>query len=261
MYAFKLRDEANELLKQADELLSKNLNLPSLDFLKPQYLNKTDETRVFSLKIGDWRHRLDASFHPPIVDEVIKQLKKSLSELTTVGDERVSEKIILPGRFKRVYVAEEHGVPFLSGKNILQFDPVQVKHLSINHHGKRIKEQLILCKNMILVTRSGTIGNVVLAPKHFEGWVATEDVLRVVPSSEINAGYVYAFLASSYGNELIKRFTYGSVVDEIDDKHLASVEFPLPTRSVQDEIGNPVLEANRKGTKAYELKKKDDSQS
>jgi type I restriction enzyme S subunit len=255
MQSFKHRDKAVALFKNADELLYKMLELPPLETLKPRYLNGTNELRVFSRKISDWQHRFDGSFHLPIVDEIIKQLKKSPVELTTVGDKRVSEKIILPGRFKRVYVNEEYGTLFLSGGDILQFDPSQVKYLSKSKHNKRVYEELTLFENMILVTRSGTVGNVIISPEHFEGWTANEHILRIIPSKETNAGYIYAFLTSSYGRELIRRFTYGSVVDEIDDKQLASVEFPLPSRSIQDEIGNLVLDANKKWTEAYRLEK------
>ncbi len=255
MRSFELRDEANELIKQADELLLERLGLPPLEQLTPEYIGDMSDFRIFSIRISDWRHRVDGSFHLPIIDEIIKELKKSPAELTTVGDKRISEKIVLPGRFKRVYVTDKYGKPFLSGGDILQFDPAQVKYLSKTHHGKRISEQLTLYEDMILVTCSGTIGNVVLAPAHFEGWTANQHILRIVPSKETNAGYIYAFLASSYGKELIRRFTYGSVVDEIDNKQLASVEFPLPSRSIQDEIGNLVLDASRKWTKAYKLEK------
>lgn len=255
MRSFELRDEVNKLLNQADALLFKKLKMPPLENLMPQYLDNPEKLRVFSIGIKNWRKRLDSSFHLPIIDKIVQQLKKSSVELTTVGNERVSEKIILPGRFKRVYVAKDYGIPFLSSKNILQFDPVQTKYLSPIYHSKRISEQLILRENMVLITCSGTVGNVVLTPKHLEGWTASQHVLKIVPSKKINPGYIYAFLASSYGKELLKRWTYGSVVDEIDDKQLAAIEFPLPSRAVQDKIGNIVLSANRKWTEAYVLEK------
>jgi type I restriction enzyme S subunit len=253
--SFGLRDEANDLLKRADDLLVERLELVPLERLRPEYLGTDKELKVFPQRISDWQHRLDASFHSPIVEEIVKQIKRSPAELTNIGDKRVSERIILPGRFKRIYVSSKYGIPFLSGGDILQFDPVQVKYLSPAHHGKRISEELTLHQNLILVTCSGTIGNVVLAPKHFEGWTANQHVLRIAPSKEINPGYVYAFLANSYGKELVKRFTYGSVVNEIDDRQLASVEFPLPSREIQDEIGNLVTDANDRWTEAYILEK------
>ncbi|OPY53766.1 MAG: EcoKI restriction-modification system protein HsdS [Methanosaeta sp. PtaU1.Bin060] len=253
--AFRLRDEAYELLASANDLLYKRLNLPPLKDLYVKYLTDDSDLRSFSLNINNWEHRLDASFHAPLIDKIVERLKAAPVELTTLGDKRVSERIILPGRFKRVPVEDEYGIPFLSGGDILQFDPERVKYISKTLHGKRIQEQLVLHKNMILITRSGTIGNTVLAPAHFDGWSASEDILRVVPSKESNAGYIYTFLASSYGSELVKRYTYGSVVVHIDDNQLSLVKFPLPSRYIQDEIGNPALEAIKKYTDAYKREK------
>jgi type I restriction enzyme, S subunit len=253
--AFSLRDEARSLMTQSQELLFNMLCLPSLDSISPEYIKTGEPARIFSEQISNWKHRLDSSFHLPIVNKIIDQLKKTTAELTTVGDTRVSEKIILPGRFKRIYVGKDYGTPFLSGGDILQYYPVNPKYLSVKHHGKRIEEQLILHENMILITCSGTIGNVVIAPKYLENWSASQHVMRIVPSKETNAGYTYTFLTSSYGKELIKRFTHGSVVNEIDNKQLASVEFPLPAKEAQDKIGNLVLVANKKITEAYLLEK------
>lgn len=255
MAAFKLRDDAYELLKHADELLVERLNLPPLKSLKIKYLSDDPDLRSFPVKISEWKHRIDGSFHIPIITKIVKQLERCPAELTVLGDKRISKKIFLPGRFKRIYVNEDYGAPFLSGGDILQFDPKKVKFLSKKHHDKRINEQLALHENMILVTRSGTIGNTVLVPEHLNGWVANEHILRIIPNEETNAGYIYAFLASSYGRELVKRFTYGSVVDEIDDNQLASVEFPLPSRKIQDEIGDLVLNAKKKYSSAYIIEK------
>lgn len=255
MVAFGLRDEAYGLLGKANELLFKRLNLPPLKDLDVQYLTDDSDLRTFPLKVGDWQNRIDASFHVPIINKIVEQLETTPAELTNVGDKRVSEKIILPGRFGRVYVNQEYGVPFLSGGDILQLDPTQVKYLSIKRHDKRIQEQLTLHENMILITCSGTIGNTVLAPTHFDGWAANQHILRIVPSRETNVGYIYTFLASSYGRELIRRFTCGSVVDEIDDNQLASVEFPLPSQKIQDEIGDLALDAKKKYSDAYRIEK------
>ncbi len=107
---------------------------------------------------------------------------------------------------------------------------------------------------MILVTCSGTVGRVLLAPKYFDDFTGNQHILRLVPSNEINKGYVYCFLASDYGRVLIQKFTYGSVVDEIDDSHLASVPFPLlKNKRIQDEVGNMVIEANDKRNEAWNL--------
>ena len=56
---------------------------------------------------------------------------------------------------------------------------------------------------MILVSRSGTIGNICIVPPHWKHWIASEDLIRVQPKKELE-GYIYCFLSSEYGQALIK---------------------------------------------------------
>ena len=67
----------------------------------------------------------------------------------------------------------------------------------------------------------------------------------------MNPGYLYAWLASDYGQCLIKCQTYGSVITHIDRKMLASLQIPLPKASIRDEIGNLVLKANQLRDEAW----------
>ncbi|HFX2462309.1 TPA: hypothetical protein ACIA70_000617 [Salmonella enterica subsp. enterica serovar Java] len=98
---------------------------------------------------------------------------------------------------------------------------------------------------MLLVTRSGTIGKVALVPEHWLGRAASEHLLRVIPSGRHRAGYLYAWLSSEWALPLIRRHTYGAVIFEIDQHHLADVEVPLLEEPLMSEINHLVLEANR----------------
>ncbi|MBQ9625230.1 MAG: hypothetical protein IJR47_03895 [Clostridia bacterium] len=107
---------------------------------------------------------------------------------------------------------------------------------------------------MTLITCSGTIGKVTLVGKHWEDWTANQHIIRVVPSSEDIAGYLSVFLASDYGYQLITRFTYGSVVDEIDDNHVRAIAIPLlKNKETQKQINDLALRANEKRYEAYQL--------
>lgn len=78
-------------------------------------------------------------------------------------------------------------------------------------------------------------------------------MLKLVPASDEIAGYIYIYLNSEYGKILIRRQTYGSVVDMIDNNSLASVEIPLlKSKDIQSEINALALEANRKRYAAYQ---------
>ena len=110
---------------------------------------------------------------------------------------------------------------------------------------------------MTLITCSGTIGKVALVGKQWENWTANQHIIRVIPANRDIAGYLNIFLSSDYGRELITHYTYGSVVDEIDDSHVRQIVFPiLKNKVVQDRINSLALKANEMRYEAYELEKK-----
>ena len=87
-----------------------------------------------------------------------------------------------------------------------------------------------------------------------QDWTASQHVIRIIPASVDVAGYLSVFLASDCGQELIKRNTYGAVVDEIDDKQVREVPVPLLKNSAaQMKINSLALSANEKRFEAYRL--------
>lgn len=252
--SYGLRDESNELIDRATELLKEALCLPDVSEFDVDYYKKSAPVDTFSVKLSNMAGRLDASYHVPIVDAITAHLRKYAEEVTTVGDKRISKEIILPGRFKRVYVDEGYGRIFIGGKQLYELDPSNKKYLSITHHEKRIADQLELHEGMTLITCSGTIGKVALVGKHWENWTANQHIIRVVPANNAIAGYLNIFLSSDYGYQLITRFTYGSVVDEIDDTHVSNIPIPLlKDKVVQKQINDLALEASQKRYEAYTL--------
>lgn len=252
--SYELRDESNDLIDQATALLVNELKLPDIGAFDVGFYKKTAPVDTFNVKLSEMSERLDASYHVPIADAITEHLQKYAEEVTTIADKRISKEVILPGRFKRVYVDKGYGRVFIGGKQIYELDPTNKKYLSNVHHGDRISKQLELHENMTLITCSGTIGKVALVGKHWENWTANQHIIRIVPANKDIAGYLNIFLASDYGFQLITRFTYGSVVDEIDDNHVRAVPVPiLKNRSVQQEINKLALEANQKRYEAYTL--------
>ena len=252
--SYELRDQSNELIDEATDLLIKELQLPDIHDFDVAFYKKNANVDTFSVKLSDMEGRVDASYHVPIVDAIIEHMNQYAAEVTTVGDSRVSKGIILPGRFKRIYVEEGYGRVFIGGKQLYELDPTNKKYLSLVHHGDRISKQLELHEGMTLITCSGTIGKVTLVGKHWENWTANQHIIRVVPASKNIAGYLSVFLASDYGHQLITRYTYGSVVDEIDDTHVSSIPFPiLKNADIQRHINELALESNQKRYEAYKM--------
>ena len=255
--SYDLRDESNEILDEAEKLLIQELKLPPLEELKPSYFEKKKDFRNYQIKLSELNNRFDASYHVPIADSILSYIQNNVKEITNIGDERISSKVLLPGRFKRIYVEEGQGTVFFGGKQIHELDPSIKKYLSTSLHSERIAQELKLRENMILITRSGTIGKINIVPKHWENWVINEHVIRILPSNKDIAGYIFCWLNSDYGFELIKKFTYGSVVNEIDANHVSQIKIPLLKNSeIQARINTLVLEANKKRYEAYVLEQK-----
>lgn len=238
--AGELRDEANRFLDEADRLLHERLNL--------LYLNSIAATgrssSIAKIRASQLLGRLEGSFHDPVAIAAEKQLRDLTIEITTVGNPQVTREVRAITRFrKRVYV-EKGGIPLLSSKQLFQVDPVDIKGLAKGAHTTHLPE-IQLKQNMIAVTCSGTIGRVQIIPRYMADWTANQHANRLLASSDMNPGYLYAWLASDYGYSLMTRHAYGSVILEFDREMLASVPIPLPEPSVRDEIGNLVLKANQ----------------
>ena len=251
--SYELRDESNELIDKATAMLVEELHLPDISEFQPEYYKKGAPVDTFSVKLSDMAYRLDASYHVPIVDAIVEHLKKYAEEVTTIEDERVCSDVVLPGRFKRVYVEEEYGVKFLGGKVMQQLDPVSEKFLSKKAHKKQLEGALGIKEYSILTPARGSLGDVVLPCKHFYNWAISDNMMQIL-SNEQMCGYVFIFLNSEYGRKLIQRFTYGGVVDAIEPDHIKQVEIPLlSNHDVQKAINDLALKANAKRYEAYQL--------
>jgi type I restriction enzyme S subunit len=252
MTSFDLRDQANELIDQAEKLLVDALKLPSFDTLQPNYYDKKSEVKTFSVKLDLLNNRFDGSYHNPVVMNIIDCFLDNAESIETLSD--LCSDINMPGIFKRNYVSKEDGVPFLGTNDILQLSPNVEKFLSKTTHKTLIEKQLSVKENTILITDRGTIGNVALVPEYYEKekWTVSQNSIRLVPNSNDIAGYIYIFLNSEYGKALSKRETYGAVIDMIDPNNARQIPIPiLKQKEVMQEINELALKANKLRAKAY----------
>ncbi|MBR3482854.1 MAG: hypothetical protein IKH45_08275 [Neisseriaceae bacterium] len=75
-------------------------------------------------------------------------------------------------------------------------------------------------------------------------------------SDEI-AGYLFLWLNSPWNLLLIQRHTYGSIIFEITEYHLADVSVPLIDKSIIKEINQLALSANKLRTDAFNKEQQD----
>jgi type I restriction enzyme S subunit len=245
--SFSCRSECRELLQ---ETRSSAVEANALAPLPDETEEEPECLGVPSGLAATGEHRLDAHFYNAAANLAVVNIRKSRSEVKTVAD--VAQVIFTGGRLKRNYVESTHGVPFLSGKNIIQIRPTGLKYLSNLQMADL--DELILKRECTLITRSGTIGRTCFVWRNYEDYAASEDVLRAIPDeSKIDPGYLYAFLSSRYGYEQILRYRHGSVIDHVTDTHIENVVVPCPSREEQTAIGDKVREAYEKRAEAIRL--------
>ncbi|MEP7093015.1 MAG: restriction endonuclease subunit S, partial [Flavobacterium sp.] len=119
--SFDLRDDANDLIDKAEGILYQELKLKPIEDLKSNYFDNKSHLRNYTTKLSNLRFRLDCSYHIPVVQLVEEEIKKYSKEVTSIGN--LSSNVILAGVFKRTYVDQENGVPFLGGRDITQLNP------------------------------------------------------------------------------------------------------------------------------------------
>jgi len=256
MQAYALRDKANALLDEADELLHEKLGLPRFDeslvpYLPPPAMPRLPVNRpemphpkAFSVKVSEIEDRFDASFHIPVAKTAINLLNKSKYVSVQLG--QITADIIVAPRFKRIYVPKEYGIPFLQGSHLPQMRPYDLKYLSRTKQ-KGI-ERWIIRAGWVLVTCSGTIGRVGLVSSYMDKWAASQHILRIIPNKEKgHPGYIASFLMTPYGQHQLTAKIYGGVVDELTEEDTRAVWIPNAPLEIQAEIGERVV-------KAFELK-------
>lgn len=172
--------------------------------------------------------------------------------LDFLGNVCKSDGIYLPGRFKRYYVDDpEYGEPWLSPSDMQRSELTYLKLVSKKYTPS--KDSLYVRKGWILLSRSGTIGNSIYVREEMDGFVGSDDIIRIISEPEkIRSGYLYAFLSSKIGKALIEQKTYGAVVPHIEPHHIWSLPIPRFNNQVEQEIHELVSKASQLKTFAFQ---------
>jgi len=251
--AHKLREKAQELLLEAEEMIYSELGLPKIDEDDVEYFDGEigKLVKAFEVKTSELDYRLDASYHIPILRLIKKNLREQESkgkfQLKRLGD-RIAEVFDLP-TYKRIYVKPEEGYPILSGIHLRQTRIYDLKYISgrsFYQRGKSMIDKYRIKKGWILTTERGTTGISTLVTEYWNGWLASHNILRVVPQN-INSGYLLAYLNTEYAQYQLKSKELGAVVEVLDPRDMENILIPIPIdESIENKIGSLVIEAYNK---------------
>lgn len=82
-------------------------------------------------------------------------------------------------------------------------------------------------------------------------WVS-QHVMRVIPSTKIKEGMLYAYLASKYGHLLLTTNTYGSVIPTLNADGIGTLPIPVFPESFQSAVDDLIQESARLREEATE---------
>lgn len=192
--------------------------------------------------------RFDPSFHLSDAITLREKVENVPFEKVSIAD--ATENVFLGNIFSRIFVKDaEHGIPYLAASDTVLANLDIGRYLSKKQAS--ILSYLMLKKDWIVVTCSGTIGNVTYTNSSFENHIATHDLIRIVPNDEkILRGYLYAFLASEYGYNQLTQSQFGGVVKHINAEHVRNIKVPCFAEFFQEEVNDLVQEAARLREKA-----------
>ena len=203
-------------------------------------------TLPLSEMIGDDR-RLDAEAYLSDGFVVRSELRRSRLEVRALGE---LAKIWQPSRLKSIIVGPEHGIPFIAATQAFDIWPTPRKWIAPNKTPQLA--DLYVAPDCILVTRSGTVGNTIVAYSAHAGLAISDDLLRVEIADPRLRSYVYAFLRTWFGRAMMRGSHYGNVIKHLEVAHLEQVPVPILGRLL-DETHEQVSNVVASRDEAYRL--------
>ncbi|UKA69186.1 hypothetical protein LFT44_21915 (plasmid) [Arthrobacter sp. FW306-05-C] len=199
------------------------------------------ETRDAAMKEG-WtvsasqlNGRLDAARHDP-------EVSRTRAALLAAGGTRCGDvaEANIPGRYTRYYVEEAYGRPIVSGRQLLQTNPVNMRYLAARSVDFTKYE---LLPGMIAFGAEGRADErmaiPVLITESRAGWLANNHVMRIKCLPGTNPGSLFLAFSTRQAQLQVRALSCGSVVDAVYSGDVENIILP----QIPEESGRAAFEA------------------
>jgi len=231
LFSEKARKAVSNAMREA-VTLREEARVELSDLLEQYEAKLPDPSRTNLTKIGwtfyaeDFGTRLDAANHDPVVPSLRKKLMKiGGAPVKTVA------KVMKPaGRYKTYYVEPEYGRPILSGAQLLQAHPINLRYMSPRAFKSVTPYELK--QGWIAYPADGraeeALGLPSLITSDRDGWLASGHVGRLVPRDGVSPGWLWLACRTQHVQMQIKAAASGSVVDSTFPADMEDVILPPP---------------------------------
>ncbi len=180
--------------------------------------------------------RLDAAPVQPRVTQVRQSL-------LAAGGRRLRDlaDVLKPeGRYKTNYVGRGYGLPILSGGQLLEFRPINLRFIAIQALDD--PDRYKLKAGWLAFPADGRaeegLGEPIVITRDRHDWLASGHVGRIVPKADVVPGLLYMALRADHVQLQIKALACGSVVDATYPGDVGGIVLPplpeLPREEVTD---------------------------
>jgi hypothetical protein len=177
----------------------------------------------WTLPASSVRDRLDSAYYDPLIAAAAAQVASSGG--TRCGD---VARASLPVRYKRYYVSSEYGRPILSGRQLLQLEPVNLRYVS--DRSFRQPDDYVIRSGMTILGADGRAegnqGAAALVTANRDGWLASNHVMRLRPHDGVRPGALWLAIAARQSRVQINALSFGSVVDQINPGDIEEILLP-----------------------------------
>lgn len=240
-----LRGEANSIISN----LVKRIN----DLVRANMTNLKTRMSIRSISdVACFEKRLDAPFNVGtgrlIYDKIISEKFVTLSSVSEVFHPMLFGK-------KQMKGSELRGNPLYKSSSMMKKRPETDFMLSLKK--EQLYSKLQVKEGWVLISRTGTVGNVVRINKSMNGVFIDDHMIRVKPIPKYS-GLIYIYLKSFYGQRLIEFQKYGSVQEQINSGYIERIPIPyyLLSDTLLSELNELVVDASNKIDKAILAEKK-----
>ena len=254
----RLREEAADMLSEAERLLKTSANLRDLTPEDYDYFGPRGAGREVSCFVRKRKDITTTTFNAFNLSERIRKTRaamtcttRPLREVLFWGD------TFSTGSFPRVEVKEGHGVMLINQKDI--FDTI-IKGKYISKRG--VKTDNMVEYGEVLIAGVGTLGEnetfcrVIFANEDLVGQLVSGEFIRMKVNNEIPSGYLFVWLSSDYGFRFLRGIQAGTKLCRPIPKLVLDIPVPIISPDIVNEIDQLVKEAHTKRYEANENERK-----
>lgn len=246
----KLREDANNLLTKANQLLFEKTQLRRLKKDDYEFFGNHTNNRLpscFSISINEVSSKTINAFN---YSEKIGKLKayiKRKVKCQKLYDVLSDDKFFSTGSFPRLELNTVKSIKLINQSDIF----------NIIKTGKKIARKSVPVNNLVsygevLIAGVGTLGEnetfcrVVFADKELEGQLVSGEFIRMKTHKEVPSGFLYAWLSSEYGFRMIRNTHTGTKLCRPIQSLLKNIPVPILDFKSMKEIHDLIIKAHEK---------------